>query len=73
MLYTLNLYSAVCQLYLNKTGKKFKNKNKNMKREFPGGLMVRIPGFHCHGPGSVPGWGTEIPCAMQHSQKNNFF
>ena len=22
MLYTLNLYSAVCQLYLNKTGKK---------------------------------------------------
>ena len=22
MLYTLNLYSAVCQLYLNKTGRK---------------------------------------------------
>ena len=24
MLYTLNLYSAVCQLYLDKTGKKIK-------------------------------------------------
>ena len=22
--------------------------------------MVRIPGFHCRGPGSVPGQGTEI-------------
>ena len=28
MLYTLNLYSAACQLYLNRTGRKF-NKNKN--------------------------------------------
>ena len=28
--------------------------------EFPGGLVVRILGFHSHGPGSVPGWGTEI-------------
>ena len=26
MLYTLNLYSAVCQLYLNKTGRKNINK-----------------------------------------------
>ena len=25
-LYTLNLYSAVCQLYVNKTGRKNKNK-----------------------------------------------
>ena len=24
MLYTLNLYSAVCQIYLNKTGRKIK-------------------------------------------------
>ena len=28
--------------------------------EFPGSLVVRIWGFHCHGPGSLPGWGTEI-------------
>lgn len=26
--------------------------------EFPGGLLVKIPGFHYHGPGSIPGWGT---------------
>ena len=26
MLHTLNLYSAVCQLYLNKTGRKEKKK-----------------------------------------------
>ena len=25
--------------------------------DFPGGLMVRILGFHCSGPGSIPGWG----------------
>ena len=24
-------------------------------REFPGGLVVRIPGFHCFGSGSIPG------------------
>ena len=30
-------------------------------REFPGGLVFSIPGFHCCGLGSVPGWGTEIP------------
>ena len=23
-------------------------------------LAVRIPGFHYHGPGSIPGWGTEV-------------
>ena len=33
--------------------------------------MVRIPGFHCCGPGSVPGQGTEIPQAVEHSQKTN--
>ena len=29
--------------------------------EFPGSLVVRILGFHCHGPVSIPGWGTKIP------------
>ena len=29
-------------------------------REFPGGLVVRIRRFHCRGPGSIPGRGTEI-------------
>ena len=38
-------------------------------REFAGGLVVRIPGFHCHGLGSVPGRGTEILQAAWHGQK----
>ena len=29
-------------------------------QEFPGGLVVRIPGFHCHGLGSIPGQRTKI-------------
>lgn len=28
--------------------------------DFPGGLVIRIQGFHCHGPGSAPGKGIEI-------------
>ena len=31
--------------------------------EFPGDLVLRIPQFHCHGLGSIPGRGTEIPRA----------
>ena len=37
--------------------------------EFPGSLVVRILGFHCLGPSSTPGWGTEIPQATWCSQK----
>ena len=33
--------------------------------------MVRIPGFHHCGPGSVPGQRTEIPQAAQHRGKKN--
>ena len=29
--------------------------------EFPVDPVVRIPGFHCHGLGSIPGRETEIP------------
>ena len=43
--------------------------SKPFHAEFPGGLVVRIPGFHCHGPGSIPGQGTEIPQPTRHSQK----
>ena len=31
-------------------------------------LVVRTPGFYCHGKGSVPGRGTETPQAMQCDQ-----
>ena len=38
--------------------------------ELPGGLEVRIPGFHCHGGlGSIPGQGTEILQDVQRDQK----
>ena len=30
------------------------------KGDFPGGPVVRTPRFHCRGPGSIPGRGTEI-------------
>ena len=30
-------------------------KKERERREFPGGLVVRILGFHFHGPGSFPG------------------
>ena len=33
------------------------------RREFPGGPVVRTRRFHCHGLGSIPGWGTKIPQA----------
>ena len=32
--------------------------------EFSGDLVVRIPGFHCYGLGSISGQGTETPQAM---------
>ena len=37
----------------------------------PGGLIIRILGFHCHGPGSVPGEETEILQALKHSKKQS--
>ena len=42
-------------------------------REFPGGLVVRILGFHCHGAGSIPGQGTENPQAVRRGQKKKNF
>ena len=33
--------------------------------------MVRILGFHCCGPGSVPGQGTEIPPAALRGPQTN--
>ena len=34
-------------------------------------LVVRIPSFHCHGPGWILSQGTEILQATRHNQKNN--
>jgi len=38
--------------------------------EFHGGLVVRIPDFHCHGMGSMLSWETKILQVAQHGQKN---
>ena len=34
--------------------------------------MAKIPGFHCQGPGLVPGQGTEIPQASWYSKKKEY-
>ena len=44
------------------------------QRGFPGGLAVRTWCFHCFGPGSIHGLGTEIPhqaiaCRGQKKEK----
>lgn len=36
--------------------------------EFPGGLVVKIMGFHCHGTGSIPGWESKVQQAVQRGQ-----
>ena len=46
-----------------------KKKKRFTACEFPGGLVVRITEFHSHGPGSIPGQGTEISQAVRRGQK----
>ena len=38
-------------------------------REFPGGPVVRPQHFHCRDPGSIPGWGTNVPQAWPKKKK----
>ena len=49
---------------------KFREKSRLKPQEFPGDPVVRILDSHCCVPDWIPGWGTEIPQAMQHGQKN---
>ena len=37
--------------------------------EFPGGSVVKAPGFTAGGVGSIPGWGTKIPYTAWHGKK----
>ena len=41
----------------------FNHKKRRQSWELHGGLAVRAQSFHCHGPGSIPGWGTKMPQA----------
>ena len=40
----------------------------NFKTGKVSSLVVRILGFHYHGPGSIPGWGTEVSQDTWHGQ-----
>ena len=58
--YKLNIQKSVAFLYTNNEMPEREGKETipfKTVREFPGGLVVRILGFHCR---SVPSWGTEI-------------
>lgn len=46
---------------------------RDLKGEFFSGLVVRILGFLCHVPGSIPARETEIPQAVLHGQKKKRF
>ena len=37
--------------------------------DFPGSLVVKTPSSNAGGAGSIPGWGTKVPCAMECGQK----
>lgn len=39
------------------------------EREFPGRPVIMSPRFHCRGPGSDPGQGTNIAPATQHGRR----
>ena len=39
---------------------------------FPGGLVIRILGFHYSGLDSISGQGTGTPQAKQHGQMNEW-
>ena len=47
MLYTLNLHSAICQLYLNKTGRKKKQKPKTVAASGEEAQGIRMGGSKC--------------------------
>ena len=38
------------------------------KREFPGSPLVKTLDFQAGGMGSIPGWGTKIPHAVQNGK-----
>lgn len=64
----LNTASTSLQMLFHKLEKK----KKAQLWELPDGLVVRILGFHYHGLGSVLGWGTEIPPAVQPKKNTDF-
>ena len=70
MLYTFNLHSAVCKLYLNKTERKNQLMSHQQAREFLGSSVVRTRASTAGGTDLIPGQGTKILQAVPHAQKN---
>ena len=54
------LCTSTLNLHNSKLTQRFRNKyiQFHQQRSVPCGLVVRIPGFHPGGPGSIPGMGT---------------
>ena len=70
---TIHIFTVKLMLNIIPLKQEILHCNNNMW-DFPGGLVIRILGFHCLGPGSVPGQGTEIfckPCGMTRKRKTN--
>ena len=42
---------------------------KKLGRDFPGGAVIKIPAFTAGSTGLIPGQGTKVLHAAQHSQK----
>ena len=62
------LLEIVLKVFLVRTGKQ--NKKKCLVQGIPWWPMVRILGFHCHGPGTIPGRRTE-PSIWQEKKKKS--
>ena len=43
------------------------------RKDFPGNTVVKTLPFNAGGVGSIPGWGTKIPCVTRHGQIFFFF
>lgn len=82
--YVPNLYFPVLfvkyVLLLQYKSLKYFSDNKNKEKltlefqkpwEFPASLMVGTLGFHCHSPGSIPNWGTEVIHVVWPKKKKN--
>ena len=78
MLYTLNLYSAECQSYPNKTRGKKRDQNLTMsvnikiiwKRDFPSSPVFETLSSNAGGVGLIPGQGAKIPHASWPKNQN---
>lgn len=50
-----------------------KSKSHHLSGAWPGGLVVRAPGFHCHDPGPLPGQGAETLQASWYRNKTKVY